>query len=211
MNPFRWWDSKRVPTSGYKGPHFWSCAPHLHIFTVLILQILLLSPSASLSEPTWDSLPWPSRLSERASWTSPHATWIIPWAFCCARLNARWTCLPAWRPSTCHCGRASRAPCSSLASWCTCSTGSTHPDYPWDPFPRQRCTTPCGLCMAPLSNKVSKQTGWREGEAWEVKQKTNVKEWMNECLDGWIRLEEVMMDTYSRCSGTANTGWSINM
>ena len=120
-----------------------------------------LFPSASCSEPMWDFQPWPSRLSERALWTSPRATWIIQWVFCCARQNALWTCLPALHPSTCHCGRALRAPCSSLASWCTCSTGSTHPGYPWDLCPRQHCTIPCGSCMAPLYNKVRKT--WHMG------------------------------------------------
>lgn len=156
MYYFRWWekqrqDLKHLLITGYKSN--FSAMFHLHICTVLILQTLLL-PSASCSEPMWDFLPWPSRLSERALWTSPHATWIILWAFCCARPNALWTCLPAWRPSTCHCGRALRALCSSLASWCTCSTGSTHHGYPWDLCPRQHCTIPCGLCTAPLYNKV---------------------------------------------------------
>lgn len=151
-----------APVSGIYCTYLWVqkctlfyCVPHPHISTVLILEIPL-SSCASFSEPMWVSLPWPSRLSERASWTSPHATWIILWVFCCARPNAQWTCLPAWHPSTCHCGRALRALCSSLASWCTCSTGSTHHGYPWDLCPRQHCTIPCGLCMAPLCNKVSK-------------------------------------------------------
>lgn len=125
---------------------------------------------ASCSELMWDFLPWPSRLSERALWTSPHATWIILWAFCCARLSAQWTCLPAWHPSTCHCGRASQAPCSSLASWCTCSTGSTHLGSPWDLCLQQRCTTPCGSCTARLYNKVRKQD--RGGET-QVQQQQN--------------------------------------
>lgn len=131
--------------------NFWSYVSHLHITTLLIRAL----PSASCSEPTWDSLPWPSRLSERALWTSPLATWIILWAFCCARLSARWTCLLAWRPSTCRCGRASQAPCSWSASWCTCSTGSTLRGYLWEQCLRPRFTIPCGLCTAPLCNKVS--------------------------------------------------------
>lgn len=182
-----------------------SCIPHLHIFTVLILQTPL-SPSASCSEPMWDFLPWPSRQSERASWTSPHATWIILWAFWCARPNALWTCLPAWHPSTCHCGRASRAPCSSLASWCTCSTGSTHPGYQWDLCPRQHCTIPCGLCTAPLFNKVRKKWDrgeWkaREGKAW----------WIRKCTFGClIRHKQIIKDWWiHRCGGMVNTGGFI--
>lgn len=137
-----------------------SCVPsptHFQSWSLMLLS------SASCSEPMWDFLPSPSHLSERASWTSPHATWIILWVFCCARPSALWTCLPAWRPSTCHCGRASRAPCSSLASWCTCSTGSTRPGYPWDLCPRQRCTIPCGSCTDPLYNKVREK--WERGSA----------------------------------------------
>lgn len=128
------------------------------IFTGLMLKNVSFSPRAPRSELMWDSLPWPSRLSERASWTSPHATWIILWVFCCARPSAQWTCLPAWHPSTCRCGRASRAPCSSSASWCTCSTGSTRLGFPWDLCPPPRCTIPCGSSTAPSSSKVRR---WR--------------------------------------------------
>jgi len=151
---------KHLPTVslGTKVHIFWLC-----FLTYTFSQcwyLKLLSP-ASCSEPMWDFLPWPSRLSERALWTSPHATWITLWVFCCARPSALWTCLPAWRPSICHCGRASRAPFSSLASWCTCWTGSTHPGYPWDLCPPQHCTIPCGSCTAPLYSKVRKQ--WNRG------------------------------------------------
>lgn len=146
---------------------------------------LKLLSSASCSEPMLDFLPWPSRLSERALWTSPHATWITLWVFCCARPSALWTCLPAWRPSICRCGRASQAPCSSLASWCTCSTGSTHPGSPWDRCHRQHCTIPCGLCTAPLYNKVRQKWGMgldsrKEG----LKEDSLMNSWTNRVLDG---------------------------
>lgn len=139
---------------------FCRCVPthtifHLFIFSFTRADTEFLSrPCASRSVPTWDSPPWPSHLSGRAWWTSPRATWITLWVFCCARLSARWTCLPAWRPSTCPCGRASPAPCSSSASWCTCSTGSTRLGFPWAPCPRPRCTTPCGSSTARSSSKV---------------------------------------------------------